>query len=742
MTGPAGRLARRQLTGASILCVLTAASLVCWGALLFGGQARERDVGTLLDDAGPVLVALVLAVSGLVIVAHRAGLAMGWLFLATGLGMIMARVASELMPVVKGDAAAITVALLVWVLGSALHAFLTAVLPLCFPDGRMRAARAYVVVVAVWALVVSFLPVAAESEQAGEPNPLRSWAAGRVAGDLYDRFHVVANLSFAVVIGIGLAVLTRHWRHADSARRRQAVVFLGPYLLWAGALKAAYYLEASGWVRFALLGCCAALLCAVIVRVFTRDRVWAIDRSARWLLTCFVLTVGLIVLPGGGVAVVLFLAPAARSGPALGLAGLALLIGLAARRAARWSAEVADRLYYGRRAHPYQLVRDLAADLGRVPGPQDAARLLCETAVEQLGLPAARIIVRTRQGPREIAGRGRMPDRHSGFDLVHQGAVVGALLVGAREGESGIDGQDRDILRVLIAQAASSVAACRLYEDLQASREQIITAREEERRRLRREIHDGLGATLSALRLWVDTTSAQIPGDSPASASLGEVSEGIARLIVDVRRITDGLVPVTLADFGLSEGVRRLADSLQGGGPRLTVELDPDPLVALPAALEVAAYRIVSEALTNAVRHARAANCRVTVTVTPGALVAEVADDGTGFRADGGRRGIGLRSMAERAAELGGRFCISSDGSGTRVQAWLPRSTPGPLREAGLAHGEAGSPSATWWAESSGGSTAGTAAAAAAPTGSRAGTAAAAPTDSTAGTAEDTPDPG
>ncbi|NRQ39775.1 histidine kinase [Nonomuraea sp. NN258] len=679
MTGTPGRPARWQLTGAAVLCALTVASLIGWGALLFGAQAREGDLGTLLDDAGPVLVALVLAGCGLVIVAHRPGLAMGWLFLATGLVMIMARVASELLPVVHDHGAALTAVLLVWVLGAALHAFLTAVLPLHFPDGRLRAPRPYVFLVAAWALTVSFLPVVAQAEQAGRPNPLRWWAAGRAAGDLYERFHVAVNLSFAVVIGIGLAVLARHWRHADTTRRRQAVMFIGPYLLWAIALKAAYYLQLSGWLRFALLCCCAALLSAVIVRVFGRDRVWAVNRSARRLLTCFVLTVGLILLPGGAVALVLLLAPGARTWPALALAALTLAVGLTARLAVRWSAGVADRLCYGRRAHPYQLVRHLAGDLGRAPGPQEAARLLCDTVVEQLGLPAARIVVLTRHGPREVAARGRMPDRHGSFDLVHQGAVVGALRVGARAGESGIDAQDRDILRILLAQSAASVAACRLYEDLQASREQIITAREEERRRLRREIHDGLGATLSALRLWVDTASAQIPGDSSAAASLGEVSEGIARLVVDVRRITDGLVPVALADFGLSEGVRRLADSLHGGGPRIEVELDPDPLVALPAAVEVAAYRIVSEALTNAVRHARAANCLVKVALTPAALAVEVRDDGTGFRADSTHPGIGLRSMAERAAELSGRFCMSSNASGTRVQAWLPHSTPGPL---------------------------------------------------------------
>jgi signal transduction histidine kinase len=729
MRGTAGRLARRQLTGASVLCALTIASLLCWGALLFADRARQRDLGALLDDSGPVLVALVLAVSGLVIVAHSSDRAMGWLFLATGLAMIMARVAYELMPLARSDVAALTAVLLVWVLGSALHYFLMAVLPLCFPDGRMwgRTSWAYVIVVAVWGLVLSFLPVSREKEQAGMPNPLRRWAVGRVAGDFYDRFHIAANLSIAVMVGIGLAVMARHWRHADSTRRRQAVVFLGPYLLWVIVLRAAYYLEVSGWPRFALLGCCAALLCGVIVRVFTRDRIWAIDRSARWLLTCFVLTVGLIVLHGGGVALVLLLAPAARAGPALILAGLTLLIGLTMRRAVRWAAGVADRLYYGRRAHPYQLVRDLAADLSRAPGPPEAARLLCETVVEQLKLPAAQIIVQTRHGAREVAGRGRIPECHDSFDLIHQGAVVGALRVGVREGESGIDGQDRDILRILTDQAASSVAACRLYEDLQASREQIITAREEERRRLRREIHDDLGATLSALRLWVDTTSAQIPADSPAAASLREVSQGIARLIVDVRHITDGLVPVTLADFGLSEGVRRLADYMQGSRPRLTVELDPDPLPALPAALEVAAYRIVSEGLTNAVRHARAASCRVGVAVTPRALVVEIADDGTGFRADGPHAGIGLRSMAERAAELGGTFRISSDGSGTRVQARLPRSAPGPLWDGDgePTRAEAGSPSANP-GEVAGSSTAGSAAASA-------------PTESAAERVEDTP---
>lgn len=219
----------------------------------------------------------------------------------------------------------------------------------------------------------------------------------------------------------------------------------------------------------------------------------------------------------------------------------------------------------------------------------------------------------------------------------------------------------------------------RMTEDLQRGRERLITAREEERRRLRRDLHDGLGPTLATLALQADLAERLTGTDDDAAR---EVLADLARRARDAageaRRIAHGLRPPVLAELGLVEALRDCADGIAPAhGSRLQVDLDaPAQLPALPAAVEVAAYRIAQEALANVVRHAGARRCRVRLEVN-GHLELEVADDGHGLaavRSDGD--GVGLASMRERAAELGGICAVESTSRGTIVRARLPVVEP------------------------------------------------------------------
>ncbi len=214
---------------------------------------------------------------------------------------------------------------------------------------------------------------------------------------------------------------------------------------------------------------------------------------------------------------------------------------------------------------------------------------------------------------------------------------------------------------------------------LQRSRQQLVTTREEERRRLRRDLHDGLGATLAALNLEASVLRRLIrPDPEKAEALVEEFKQDIRNSIDDVRLLVYELRPPTLDQLGLVEAVRTQARQCSrldaNGDSALQVEVEaPEAFPPLPAAVEVAAYRIVQEALTNVVRHAQARHCTVRLELAD-ELKVEVVDDGLGL-ANGRRQGngLGLLSMRERAEELGGACLIEPvTGGGTRVLASLP----------------------------------------------------------------------
>ncbi len=226
---------------------------------------------------------------------------------------------------------------------------------------------------------------------------------------------------------------------------------------------------------------------------------------------------------------------------------------------------------------------------------------------------------------------------------------------------------------------ALAVVRDRLFEIdvLRQSREALVVAREDERRRLRRDLHDGLGPSLAAMTVKLGVARLQVRSDPAATESLlDEVTVETQAAIAEVRRLASGLRPPALDEVGLVEAIRRRADGfavepgVSGALPRIDV-IGPDQLPSLGAAAEVAAYRIATEAMTNAVRHAGATTCLVTIRIGEG-LDLEIVDDGSGLP-PGWRMGVGTASMRERAAELGGSCTIGPrSGGGTRVDAHLP----------------------------------------------------------------------
>jgi signal transduction histidine kinase len=255
--------------------------------------------------------------------------------------------------------------------------------------------------------------------------------------------------------------------------------------------------------------------------------------------------------------------------------------------------------------------------------------------------------------------------------MSYRGERIGTIEVP----DGGIRGmlsrRDEALLLDVVRQAAIAIRGSHLARQLQESREQLVLAREEDRRRIRRDLHDGLGPVLGGVAMRLDAAGNAVRSDPETAHRLvvqarAEITEALA----DVRRLVHGLRPPALDDLGLRAAVVQQVERARTSG--LDVAVEAPGLEGLPAAVEVAAYRIVAEALTNVTRHAEASHASVSLSPGPADLEVEVTDDGRGIGADM-VSGVGLRSLRERVEELGGRYeIVCPPEGGTRVRAWLP----------------------------------------------------------------------
>lgn len=349
-----------------------------------------------------------------------------------------------------------------------------------------------------------------------------------------------------------------------------------------------------------------------------------------------------------------------------------------------------DRLMYGQRRDPYRVIASLGQRLAGTVEAETVLPTVVETVADELKLPY--VAIRLQQGDTFItpAAYGATPARGAdlvALPLIYQGAEFGQLLAAPRPGEAELSPTDRRLLADLARQAGAAIHAAQMSSALRQARERLVLAREEERRRLRRDLHDGFGPRLASQALTLDVIARLVAAD-PAQAEqlLHALSEQTQQAVAEIRDLINGLRPPALDDLGLRYAIDELAQQLAptGEAPRIRVYAGQD-LPDLPAAVEVAAYRIAQEALTNVLRHAHASRCAVQLSVgsepandstdvdRPAQwLILEVSDDGSGV-GGGASNGIGLQTMRERALEVGGKLVIDSKpGVGTRLRAELP----------------------------------------------------------------------
>jgi signal transduction histidine kinase len=298
------------------------------------------------------------------------------------------------------------------------------------------------------------------------------------------------------------------------------------------------------------------------------------------------------------------------------------------------------------------------------------------TAVtDALRVPYAAVELLDEAGWSMAAEHGRPAGTVEEFPMTYQAERVGRLLVSPRAPGQRLDLSDRRLLVDLARQVGVAAHAVRSSLALQRSRVALVSAREEERRRLRRDLHDGLGPTLAGVTLGLHAARSQVVSAPDEAKHLLETLEAqVEEAVADVRRVVYGLRPPALDEFGLVRALQLHASQLEATAPSLTIALDlpEQALGQLPAAVEVAAYRIACEALTNVVRHAGATVCNVSVHLD-GALELEVADNGRGLSPDQ-PTGVGILAMRERAEELGGQLAVNPQQGGTVVHARQPVS--------------------------------------------------------------------
>ncbi|MFL5759774.1 MAG: histidine kinase [Thermomicrobiales bacterium] len=342
---------------------------------------------------------------------------------------------------------------------------------------------------------------------------------------------------------------------------------------------------------------------------------------------------------------------------------------------------ITNRFLFGDRDDPYAVLARLGHHIEDTLNSAELLPQIVRTTAEALRLPYAALFLERADGPILVASSGIATPSTLRLPLMYQGQSVGALEVATRTPGEVFGQADRRLLEDLARQIGAAARTVNLATDLQQSRERIVISREEERRRLRRDLHDGLGAQLAALIMQAGAARSLIRTDpNAAEQELADLRDELRSAVAEVRRLVLGLRPPALDELGLIGALRAWLARLDGGGidadsTTFRVRFDADePLPLIRAAAEVAAYRIVEEAVTNVVKHAHATTVAVSIRLHADSLLITVADDGVGLSSPAESAGIGLQTMRERAVELGGTFTINPgpQGLGTQVSVTLP----------------------------------------------------------------------
>jgi signal transduction histidine kinase len=537
-----------------------------------------------------------------------------------------------------------------------------AILPLFLPNGRLPHSA--------WRLVLWFTTLAITAQVV---LGVIWWEEEVLPAEVDQLYEVLAR---ALVFGTYAALLSLLHRLLLTRSTERARVMWIALAVWAAYLGRAseWYLaffvgEPSGFAMYlarviGLMG----FIVACGVAILRHDLVVLNPLLRRLLLAVVLVTV----LAGCylGLRAVLGDEPVPAAVTAVGLALVSPVL-------YRWLRGGVTRLVYGRRGSPADMTAALTRRMATAAGPSEVLAGLADAIQGAVPVMAVRVVLTSpgRELLRVTRGTPDITGVTTTVPLTFQGAELGVVdVVGSRP----VDQADRALLVDLAAAASAAVAAAHRSSELQRAHQELITAREQERRRIARDLHDGVGPVLSGLGFTLDSLRGSVH-DPDAERVTGQARGQVREAVQLVRRVARELRPPGVDQLGLVGALRELA--ARHTGPALTVRVSAGDLGELCAATEVAAHAIVAEAITNTARHARASRCDITMDRGQDGLTVVVQDNGIGLGS--AAPGVGRASMIERAEELGGRCDITTEPSGgTLVHAFLPVHVPDPINTA------------------------------------------------------------
>ena len=454
-------------------------------------------------------------------------------------------------------------------------------------------------------VVVPYWEPTAQMPPGIDPDPTTIWALEPIARNLTDILNVATIVGVIVPVG----VVVRRYRSSVGTEREQM-----RWLLW-GALVTATIIAVTILLDFGVVSGVVFFVCITLVPVsmavaVVNPRVVSIDDLLGRTVLLAALALVLVAVDFAVVAALTALLGDSMDQAQVVLVVLLvtiLLYGPLRQRISRW----VRRLMFGDRANPYDAVAGLASTLETTDEGTEQLAAVARSVASAFGVAFVSVEVDRSGGERLVATYGDRPAETRTLPISYRDTEVGRLVLPARGLRSRLSRRDEELLGDLVRQAATAARTSRLAEELQVSRERLVTAREEERRRIRRDLHDGLGPALSGVVFQLESARLLVDKDPDAAKSqVMATSRHVQDVVGDVRRLVHELRPPALDDLGLLGALRQQADRL---GPATTVEAAD--LGSLPAAVEVAAFRIAGEAMTNVARHADATTCTVRVAV-------------------------------------------------------------------------------------------------------------------------------
>lgn len=616
-------------------------------------------------------------VSGWWLTQRRPRMAIGWLFLVAGATAAIAALTGTYAGAsyVRGwPGTAWSMWVFSWMWQP--HSNLLAIAFVVFPDGhaRHRWHRATVWLLAGLSATGMLVSVVRPGVIVGTPNHPDGTFPGVVNPVGIDSLAQLTESASDVLLAVGfvafllpIVVTSIGWARSADVRRRQ--YRWATLLQVVGVVASALVLGLPGSLGVSLIILQTMATQLLVVVAILQWRAFDVDVVVRRSLLAGAVLAGAL----GVYAVVVTVVSVAvgNDGRVPSLVGVGAVV-VTVAPVALAARTVVNRAFYGRRGDPYAVVAEVGRRASAASAPAEALADTVAAITQELKLPYAAIL--DLDGT-ELAASGTAvaPPERVDLPLEHLGDTVGSLRIGHRRGESELSAAEQQLLSTLAHQVGASVHALHLVEGLRAAREQLVVAREDERRRIQRDLHDGLGPQLTAVTMHLDAARNHLAAGNPVDTDelLRDARRELHHAGGDVRRLVYSLGDPSIASRGLPSAVDsqvRLLTQATG----IEAEIDLQPLPPLTAATEEAIHRILSEAVTNVVRHARASRCRVALWAEGGHVMGSVTDDGVGLAPDA-RPGVGTRSFRDRADELGGTVAVGpGPAGGTEVRLVLP----------------------------------------------------------------------